>query len=286
MNKLPEHTTQEREQGQEVRTKPFPAIDPPAVIANDGGGQGKPDVLQLLAQARAKQRREKPDLEPGQVWITLPDFLNPEQDAAVMQSIDEAAGLSGNARVTIDVGRQAEGQQVKRLIGILEGRYTPEGIKHFFADLGKIKDLIELVEDPPDEVACVKELIEKHGSHIPAQFIRDAIRELRRYPAERRRGLIDAAYRQARQTARQATKLGKMQADYGQALQVLSPREKALMRIVYQVNELSGSIDADFSNVWRSVAADWPVDVLRGDPACAELLEIFDLSELLAEALN
>jgi hypothetical protein len=33
MNKLPEHTTQEHEHGQEVRAEPFPAIDPPAGIS-------------------------------------------------------------------------------------------------------------------------------------------------------------------------------------------------------------------------------------------------------------
>jgi hypothetical protein len=48
------------------------------------------DVLRILAKARAKQRREKPSLEAGQIWITLTDFMDEEEEAALMKTVDVA----------------------------------------------------------------------------------------------------------------------------------------------------------------------------------------------------
>jgi hypothetical protein len=50
-----------------------------------------PDALQLLAKARAKQRREKPNLEADQIWMTLSDYLSPDEAQTVMDQLEPMA---------------------------------------------------------------------------------------------------------------------------------------------------------------------------------------------------
>ncbi len=48
-------------------------------------------VVQLLAEARARQRRRKPELEHNQIWITLPDYLSPNECQQLLDGIEAQA---------------------------------------------------------------------------------------------------------------------------------------------------------------------------------------------------
>jgi hypothetical protein len=176
-------------------------------------------------------------------------------------------------------------QATKDLIAVLAQHMTPEGVKDYLRNLRDIEALIQTADDRDGEDRCVAAVRRIRRERIIEPFVRELIRELCHYPPEDRAPVIEAALHQARVTAKQSTRLGQMESRYRAALAALDPRSKALLRIVRELNEVSGNTtDADFLNVWYCEARDWPVDVLRDDPAFAELLGLFDLAELLNEA--
>jgi len=176
-------------------------------------------------------------------------------------------------------------QATKDLIAIVAGHHTPEGVKQHLYALSRIMPLVEQADDERGENACVEGIKRDRGDRIIEPFYREALRELCHYPPDQRGPIVHAALQEAKATAKESTRLGRMENRYSEALEALDPKFKAVLRIVSELNDASGNTtEGDFLNVWYGAARGWPVDALRNDPAFAELLGLFDLAERLNEA--
>jgi len=185
--------------------------------------------------------------------------------------------------------QQPQNEEVRqRVIDDLVGVFGqgPERATDYLGSFMDITALLERADDPIGEQECVLAIKRRHGSRrLIERIVRVGIRELCHYPPEERSDLVHAAWRRARETVKAGTLWGRMERRYSNALRSLDPRSKALLRIISEINDASEyQNDADFLNAWGRLSGDWPVDPLRGDPAFAELLQIFDAAEVLNEA--
>ncbi|MBM4027539.1 MAG: hypothetical protein FJ280_19350 [Planctomycetes bacterium] len=181
-----------------------------------------------------------------------------------------------------------EEKAITDLLGAYAMR-TPDAVADFLGDLARPESKIERADDPEGERACLAYLAAmetRRGRYFVEHEARDALRELCHYPPERRAALVEAAWLQASETARRATRLGKMEDRFKAAICALKPEYRAILRIVKDMGDVDGNINTDFLNNWRQAVEETPVDVLRSDPALQELLDIYDLGQLIAEAVE
>ena len=174
-------------------------------------------------------------------------------------------------------------QTLKDLVGVYGRIYVPQAAPELLQDLREILPMIERADTPDGERACVAALLRKPGPKPFEPEIRDAIRELCNYRPELRGQLLDAAVTGAKLKAGDASALATMVEDVRTALANLGPREKALLRIIEELEAAGGEINVDFANLWRPIAREASAEVLRSDPSMGALMKAFDAAVLVNE---
>ncbi len=114
------------------------------------------------------------------------------------------------------------------------------------------------------------------------------LRDLCNYPPETREQILRAALDEMLAPDRERYRIKQERAEIRnvrrarfnpilrRAIRALAPRERAILRVVYELEEARSEFDADFWSGWTRAVESASVKPLRDDPALRELMALFD----------